>query len=181
MEFSSSTCVCVCVCACVCVMHVNVCLYQHKDIHLIKFYSVADEKKPIASISASLSSAATTTTASPSQTTPPSPPPSSLTPSSEATEIGAELTSDSKAEIEADGNMVRELRDLVSNYSLMLTKFRRLLAGCDISEARFFLNNLFNTDIFTSCDNIEQLLNQLCHRYVDIFNVYYLQKIATCL
>ena len=63
----------------------------------------------------------------------------------------------------------------------MLTKFRRLLAGCDISEARFFLNNLFNTDIFTSCDNIEQLLNQLCHRYVDTFNVYYLQKLATCL
>ena len=63
----------------------------------------------------------------------------------------------------------------------MLTKFRRLLAGCDISEARFFLNNLFNTDIFTSCDNIEQLLKQLCHRYVDTFNVYYLQKLATCL
>ena len=77
--------------------------------------------------------------------------------------------------------MVRELRDLVSDYSLMLTKLRRLLAGCDISEARFFLNNLFNTDIFTSCDNIEQLLNQLCHRYVDTFNVYYLQKLATCL
>ena len=77
--------------------------------------------------------------------------------------------------------MVRELRDLVSDYSLMLTKFRRLLAGCDISEARFFLNNLFNTDIFTSCNDIEQLLNQLCHRYVDTFNVYYLQKLATCL
>ena len=69
----------------------------------------------------------------------------------------------------------------MSDYSLMLTKFRRLLAGCDISEARFFLNNLFNTDIFTSCDNIEQLLNQLCHRYVDTFNVYYLHQLATCL
>ena len=77
--------------------------------------------------------------------------------------------------------MVRELRDLVSDYSLMLTKFRELLAGCDISNAKFFLNNLFNTDIFTSCDNIEQLLNLLCHRYVDTFNVYYLQKLATCL
>ena len=65
----------------------------------------------------------------------------------------------------------------------MLTEFKELLAGCDniISEARFFLNNLFNTDIFTSCDNIEQLLNQLCHRYVDTFNVYYLQKFATYL
>ena len=63
----------------------------------------------------------------------------------------------------------------------MLTKFKRLLAGCDISDARFFLNNLFNTDIFTSCDNIEQILNQLCHHYVGTFNVYYLKKLATCL
>ena len=101
--------------------------------------------------------------------------------SPESTDSGAELISDVKAEIKADAKIVRELRDLVSDYSLMLTKFRRLLAGCDISEARFFLNNLFNTDIFTSCDNIEQLLNQLCHRYVDTFNVYYLQKLATCL
>ena len=84
-------------------------------------------------------------------------------------------------EIEADGGKVRVLRDLVSEYSLMLTKFRRLLAGCDISDARFFLGNILNTDIFTSCNNIEQLLNQLCHRYVDTFNVYYLQKLATCL
>ena len=99
----------------------------------------------------------------------------------ESTDGGAELTSDAKVEIEADGERVRELRDLVSDYSLMLTKFRRLLAGCDISEARFFLNNLLNTDIFTGCDNIEQLLNQLCHCYVDTFNVYYLQKLATCL
>ena len=77
--------------------------------------------------------------------------------------------------------MVRKLRGLVSDYSLMLSEFKRLLAGCDISDARFFLNNLFNTDIFTSCDNIEQLLNQLCHHYVDTFNVYYLQQLATCL
>ena len=99
----------------------------------------------------------------------------------ESSDSGADLTSDAKVEIEADGEKVRELRDLVSEYSLMLTKFRRLLAGCDISEAQFFLSNLLNTDIFTSCDNIEQLLNQLCHRYVDTFNVYYLQKLATCL
>ena len=135
-----------------------------------------------------MSSAAAITTAPPSQTAPPTPT-SSLTPFTatasppppESTDSNAELTSDAKAEIEADGKMVRELRDLVSDYSLMLTKFRRLLAGCDISDARFFLNKLFNTDIFTSCDNIEQLLNQLCHRYVDTFNVYYLQKLATCL
>ena len=113
-----------------------------------------------------------------SHSLPPPPPPP---PPAEFTDSGVELTSNVKAEIEADGQMVRELRDLVSDYSLMLTKFKRLLAGCDISDARFFLNNLFNTDIFTSCDNIEQLLKQLCHRYVDTFNVYYLQKLAICL
>ena len=100
-----------------------------------------------------------------------------------STDSGAKHTSvDSIEEIEADGRIVRKLRDLVSDYSLMLTEFKRLLAGCDISEARFFLNNLLNTDIFTSCDDIEQLLEQLlCHRYVDTFNVYYLQQLATCL
>ena len=73
----------------------------------------------------------------------------------------------------------------MSDYSLMLTKFRQLvlLAKCDISEARFFLDTLFepDQDIFTSCDNIEQLLKQLCHHYVDTFNVFYLQKLADCL
>ena len=112
-----------------------------------------------ASASASSSSAATTTTVP----------------------NGAELMSDAKVEIEADGRMVRELRDLVTDYSLMLAEFKRLLTGCDISDARFFLKNLLNTDIFTSCDNIEQLLNQLCHRYVDTFNIYYLQKLGICL
>ena len=68
----------------------------------------------------------------------------------------------------------------MSDYSLMLTKFKRLLSGCDVSDAQFFLNDFLSTDVFTSCDNIEKLLNQLCHSYVDTFNVYYLQKLATC-
>ena len=85
------------------------------------------------------------------------------------------------AEIEADGKIVRKLRYLGCDYALMLTKFRELLAGCNISHAQFFLNNLFNTGIYTSCDNIEQLLIKLCQHYVDTFNVYYLQQLATCL
>jgi len=108
-------------------------------------------------------------------------PPTTTASPPESTGSGAELTCDAKVVIKADGEKVRELHALVSDYSLMLMKFKRLLAGCDISDARFFLNNLLNTDIFTSCDNIEQLLNQLCHRYVDTFNVYYLQQLATCL
>ena len=91
----------------------------------------------------------------------------------------AELSSDATAEIETDRKVVEELRDLVSDYSLMLTKFKRLLSGCDVSDARLYLKNMLSTDVFTSCDNIEQLLNRLCHCYVDTFNVYYLQKLAT--
>ena len=93
----------------------------------------------------------------------------------------AELSSDATAEIETDRKVVEELRDLVSDYSLMLTEFKRQLSGCDVSDAQFFLNHLLSTDVFTDCDNIEKLLNQLCHRYVDTFNVYYLQQLATCL
>ena len=117
---------------------------------------------------------------------PPIPPSSSLPrpppPPSESTDSGAELLKpDAKAEIEADGRIVRELRNLVSDYSLMLTDFREQLKGCDISRAQFFLNELFKTDAFTTCDNIDKILNQLSHRDIDTFNVYYLQKLATCL
>ena len=141
-------------------------------ILIIISLSATDEGKKGAPTSSSVT--ATTTTSPSSQKTYPFPPP-------KYTDSGSELTPEVKAEIEADGKIVRQLRDLVSDYSLMLTKFRRLLAGCDISDAQFFLNNLFQTDIFTSCDNIEQLLKQLCNRYVDTFNVYYLQKLATCI
>ena len=113
---------------------------------------------------------------SPTAIVPPPPPPPP-----ESTKNGAKLTSDSKAEIEADGTIVRQLRDLVSDYSLMLTDFREQLKGCDISRAQFFLNKLFKTNTFTSCDNIDKILDQLCHRGIDTFNVYYLGKLATCL
>ena len=114
---------------------------------------------------------------------PHSPPPYTATASflSKSTDSGAELTSDSKAEIVVDGRIAQQLRDLVSDYSLMLTDFREQLKECDISRAQFFLNVLFNTDVFTSCDNIEKILNQLCHRNIDTFNVYYLKKLATFL
>ena len=130
-----------------------------------------------AGMSTSSSSSSATTAIITSELTRSPPPPSP--PSSQS----VELSSDATVEIETDRKIVEELRDLVSDYSLMLTKFRRLLAGCDISEARFFLDTLLepDNDIFTSCDNIEQLLKQLCQRYVDTFNVYYLQKLAACL
>ena len=63
----------------------------------------------------------------------------------------------------------------------MLTDFREQFKDCDISRAQFFLNKLFKTNAFTSCDNIDKILDQLCLRDIDTFNVYYLQQLATCL
>ena len=63
----------------------------------------------------------------------------------------------------------------------MLTDFREKLNGCNVSRAQFFLNKLFDTNVFTSCDTIDKILNWLCHRNIDTFNVYYLQQLATCL
>ena len=99
----------------------------------------------------------------------------------ESTDSGAELTPDAKVEIEADRKKVQALRNLVSDYSLMLTDFREHFKGCDISRAQFFLNKIFKTDVFTSCDNIDKIIDQLSHRDIDTFNVYYLQQLATCL
>ena len=85
-------------------------------------------------------------------------------------------------EIETDGKIVRQLRDLEFELSLMLTKTRKLLADCDVSEAQFFFSNLFDTDVFDDCDNIKILMNKLCrHGYIDTFNVYPLEKVAVCL
>lgn len=86
------------------------------------------------------------------------------------------------AEIEADGNIVRQLRDLECDLSLMLTKLRKLLADCDVSDAQFFFSHLFDTDDFDDCHDIKILVNKLCRNgYVDTFNVYPLEKVAVCL
>ena len=84
-----------------------------------------------------------------------------------------------KAEIEADGNTVRLLRDLVFAYSMMLSGFRNQdqVKSCDVSRAQFFLTDLLSSD-FTYCDTSEKIINQLCNKYVDIFNVYYLEALA---
>ena len=69
----------------------------------------------------------------------------------------------------------------MSDYSLMLTDFREQLDGQNVSRAQFFLNKQFDTDAFISCDNIDKILDQLCCCNIDIFNVYHLQQLATCL
>ena len=84
--------------------------------------------------------------------------------------------------IKTDRKIVRQLRDLECELSLMLTKTRELLADCDVSKAQFFFSNLFGTDDFDDCDDIIILMNKLCrHGYIDTFNVYPLEKVALCL
>ena len=143
----------------------HVCIYTFVDHHSIS--DSAEKNLEGASTSSSVAATTTTTTSTPSsQTTHP-------------TKSGSELT---KAEIKADGKIVRQLRDLVIDYSSMLTDFREQFKECDISRAQFFLNQAFNTDAFASCDNIEKILNQLsCRCNIDTFNVYYLQQLAAYL
>ena len=86
------------------------------------------------------------------------------------------------AEIEADRIIVKQLRDLGTEFSLMLSNFRQLqLAEGDIIEARCFLNDLTGTEDFHDCENIAEMTRKLCCGYIDTFNVYHLEKVATCL
>ena len=94
----------------------------------------------------------------------------------------AEHSPEVKLKVESDGKIVRQLRDLECELSLMLTNTRELLADCDVSKAQFFFSNLFGTDDFDDCNDIIILMNKLCrHGYIDTFNVYPLEKVALCL
>ena len=86
------------------------------------------------------------------------------------------------AEIEADIKVVRQLCDLESTLSLMLTNIRKLhFDDCDISHAVFFLNDLLATEDFASCETIGQIMKTMHHGYIDTFNVEHLAKVAVCL
>ena len=88
-------------------------------------------------------------------------------------------TATSTADVEADVKVVRELQDLESSFSKMLLDMKDDLANCDISRIQFFLNDLFDTDEFSSCDTIDKVLRQLRQGHVDTFNVYYLQQLIS--
>ena len=62
---------------------------------------------------------------------------------------------------------------------MMLTGFRNQdqVKSCDVSHAQLFLADLLSSD-FINCDTSEKIINQLCNKYVDIFNVYYLEELA---
>ena len=61
----------------------------------------------------------------------------------------------------------------------MYLEVRDALANCDVAKAKFFLKDLFDTDEFTNCCTIDELLQQLRRSHVDTFNVYYLRQLVS--
>lgn len=62
----------------------------------------------------------------------------------------------------------------------MLTKLRHHFARRYLKDARFFLNDFFQTDDFSNCHSFEEILIQLRRQlYIDTFNIYCLQKLVT--
>ena len=88
------------------------------------------------------------------------------------------LTSDCGAEIHANVQVVRQLQDLESHFTSMLTIIRRVYANCDLKEIQFFLDDLLGTDEFGNCDTFDNILRQLRQNHVDTFNIYYLEKLT---
>ena len=91
----------------------------------------------------------------------------------------ASPTALSTAEVEADVKVVRGIQDLECSFSSMLLDIKDNLVNCDISRMQFFLNDLFDTDEFSSCDTVDKLLRQLRQGHVDTFNIYYLQQLIS--
>ena len=85
----------------------------------------------------------------------------------------------STADVEADVKVVRGIQDLESSFSNMLLDTMEGLANCNLSRMQFFLNDLFDTDEYSSCDTVDKLLHQLRQGHVDTFNVYYLQQLIS--
>ena len=64
----------------------------------------------------------------------------------------------------------------------MLTRFRQLqLADDDFETVKFSLKQLSGTRDFEECESIGAIVNRLCHKHVDTFNVFLLEKVALCL
>ena len=85
----------------------------------------------------------------------------------------------STADVESDVKVVRGIQDLESSFSNLLLDMMDALANCNLSKIQFFLNDLFDTDEFNSCDTVDKLLRQLRQGHVDTFNVYYLQQLIS--
>ena len=76
--------------------------------------------------------------------------------------------------------MAERLRDLESSFTDMLTNLCGLLTDCkcDLSKAQFYLDDRFDTDKFSKCNNFNLLLRQLRKGHVDAFNTHHLQRLV---
>ena len=77
--------------------------------------------------------------------------------------------------------MVEKLRDLESSFTDMLTDLLDLFTECkcDLSRARFFLDDRLDTEKFSQCTSFDSLLRQLRKGHIDAFNTYYLKRLVT--
>ena len=86
---------------------------------------------------------------------------------------------ENQAEIQANAEVVRQLQDLESCFSITLTNIRELLTHSDLQMVTFFLDTLLGTDVFkNNCHNVDDVLRWLCKDYIDVFNIYSLEKLA---
>ena len=84
----------------------------------------------------------------------------------------------SGSEILASVEVVKQLQDLESCFSSMLTSIRTLFTSRDLAEMQFFLDDLFETHEFRNCGTIDEILWQLRQSHVDTFNIHCLKELA---
>ena len=107
--------------------------------------------------------------------TSPSSPPSISSPCPVSTHLA---TDENKAEIEADVDVVRNLKDLEISFGRMIVRVKRHLEKCDLSEAKLFLYSAIGTEVFSGCDNFGELLEKLQRDHIDVFNITLLQELV---
>ena len=97
-------------------------------------------------------------------------------------QITTESSIDSE-EIRASVAVVERLKDLEDSFATMLTDLPSLLAECkcDLSIAISFLNKSIAPEKFSQSNTFDELLEQLRQDHMDIFNVYYLEKLLVFL
>lgn len=80
--------------------------------------------------------------------------------------------------IEPEVEVVRQLLDLESHFSTMLTDLRKFGDSCDLARMQFFLGDLLETEKFRQCSTFDEILLQLRQGHVDTFNTYCLEQLA---
>ena len=106
---------------------------------------------------------------------------SSTQPSASSPQLSPVTTEGFEAEIKAGAGVMEELRKLQRFFSETVVYVKDFLQhnNCDLSNARLFLDSLFGTQDFSSCDNFDELLRLLQEQeYIDTFNIVWLQDLV---